>query len=214
MPGAGAWEFFRKYHHTIPDNWRTFMIFGMPRLVARVMLLCALSPLALAAGPTWTVFTLLQALSHSPNHKVHFVETNHIASLSRPIHMHGELEYQPPDVLIMKQSAPRKAVYRIEGDRLFVNHSRRGVPVGRYPGVVAIVSGFMGLLSGNHALLAHDFAMTLSGNAERWQLTLRPRLASLRQAVTSVVVTGHKGQLVEITSRAPDGDFSVMRIVP
>ena len=190
------------------------MTFGIPRLAVRVMLVCALSSPALAAVRPWTVSTLLQALSRTANHKVRFTETNHIASLKRPIHMHGELEYTPPDILVMKQSAPRKVVYRIEGNRLFVNHAVRGVPVSRYPGVVAIVSGFEGLLSGNHALLAHDFALALSGNAERWQLVLRPRLASLRRVLTSVVVKGRNGQFVEITTHAPDGDFSVMHIIP
>ncbi|MHB8253565.1 MAG: LolA-related protein [Acidiferrobacter sp.] len=176
--------------------------------------ICALSPSAFAAVQPWTVPALLKTLSHTANHKVRFTQTNHIASLNRPIHMRGTLAYTPPDTLVMTQSAPRKAIYRIKGDRLYVNQAQQGVPVSRYPGVEAIASGFEGLLSGNHALLAHDFALTLSGNAQGWQLVLRPRLGALRRALTDVVVTGREGQFMKITTHAPNGDFSVMRIVP
>ena len=158
--------------------------------------------------------TLLQTLGRTANHKVHFTQTNYIASLTRPIHMHGTLAYTPPDVLVMTQSAPHKAVYRISGNRLFVNQNQQGVPVSRYPGVLVIVAGFEGLLSGNQALLAHDFALTLSGRAEDWELTLRPRLAVLRRVLTDVVIKGRNGQFVRITTHAPNGDHSVMRIIP
>lgn len=162
----------------------------------------------------WTVPTLLQTLSRTASHKVRFLETNHITRLRRPVRMHGTLQYTPPSTLVMRQSGPRKGVYRIEGDRLFVNGAQHGVPVERYPGVMAIVSGFEGLLSGNYALLAHDFRVHLAGSRKAWELTLRPRLASLRKALTEVVVTGRGGQLVEITTRVPDGDTSNMHILP
>ena len=143
-----------------------------------------------------------------------FTETNHIVGLKRPLHLRGVLRYTPPSTLVMKQSAPRKGVYRIVGDRLYVNHAKRGVPVSRYPGVIAIVSGFEGLLSGNQALLTHDFGARLTGASGDWRLVLHPRLAELRRAVTRVTVTGHGGQLVEVTTAAPNGDFSVMHILP
>lgn len=130
------------------------------------------------------------------------------------MHIHGDLEFIAPDTLIMKQSAPHKGVYRIVGNRLFVNQARRGVPVSRYPGVVAIVSGFEGLLSGNQALLAHDFTPLLSGNAQSWQLVLKPRLALLKRALTKVVVEGHEGQFVQVITHAPNGNYAVMRIIP
>jgi hypothetical protein len=114
----------------------------------------------------------------------------------------------------MKQSGTHKAVYRIVGNRLFVNHAANGVPVSRYPAVVAIVSGFEGLLSGNYALLSHDFTTHLKGGRKAWQLTLQPRLPSLQKALTEVVIVGHGGQLAEITTRAPNGNYSDMRILP
>ncbi len=112
----------------------------------------------------------------------------------------------------MTQSAPRRAVYRIVGNRLFVNGARHGVAVTRYPGVVAIVSGFEGLLSGNYALLAHDFTTHLTGDRTAWHLLLTPRLASLKQALSSVAISGRGAALVEIKTRAPNGDMSDMRI--
>jgi len=162
----------------------------------------------------WTVPTLLKTLSHTTNHKVRFIETNHIASLNRPVHMHGTMKYIPPDTLVMTQSGAHKGVYRIVGDRLFVNDAARGVPVRHYPAVMAIVSGFEGLLSGNYALLAHDFSTRLEGRPEAWRLTLKPRLASLKKALIEVIIDGRGGTLIHIQTRAPNGDFSDMHILP
>lgn len=157
---------------------------------------------------------LLRTLRGTTSHRVRFTETNHIADLKRPLHIRGALRYTPPSTLVMEQSAPRKGVYRIVGDRLYVNHARRGVPVSRYPGLIAIVSGFEGLLSGNQALLTHDFRVSLTGDEQGWQLVLQPRLAALRRAMTQVTITGQGGRLVEVTTRARHGDFSVMHILP
>lgn len=157
---------------------------------------------------------LLRTLSRTASHKVRFLETNHIARLRRPVHMQGTLQYKPPSTLVMKQSGAHKGIYRIEGDRLFVNQARHGVPVERYPGVLAIVSGFEGLLSGNYALLTHDFRVHLAGSRAAWRLMLRPRMVSLQKALTEVVVTGRGGQLVEIMTRVPNGDSSDMHILP
>ncbi len=157
---------------------------------------------------------LLKTIAHTVNRKVRFIETNHLASLRRPVHAHGTLRYQKPDTLIMTQSAPRKAVYRIVGNRLFVDHARRGVPVSRYPGVIAIVSGFEGLLSGDYALLTHDFSTRLRGDRKAWRLVLRPRLATLKRALVSVAISGHGAHLARIVTRAPNGDSSDMRILP
>ena len=186
----------------------------MSRLVARVLWVGLISSVAHAAERPWTLSSLLQTLQHTTSHRVRFTETNHIAGLKRPLHLRCALRYTPPNTLVMKQSVPHKAVYRIVGDRLYVNHATRGVAVSRYPGLIAIVSGFEGLLSGNQALLTHDFAVTLSGDVGAWRLVLHPRLAELRRAVTTVAITGRGGQLVEITTLAPRGDFSVMHILP
>lgn len=157
---------------------------------------------------------LLKTLAHTVSHKVRFIEVNHLASLRRPVHSHGTLQYDKPDTLIMTQSAPRKAIYRIVGTRLFVNHTHRGVPVSRYPGVIAMVSGFEGLLSGNYALLTHDFRTHLEGDRKGWRLLLRPRLAALKRALVSVAISGHGARLAEIVTRAPNGDSSDMHILP
>ena len=157
---------------------------------------------------------LLKTLAHTVTHKVRFIEVNHLASLRHPVQARGTLQYEKPDTLIMTQSAPRKAVYRIVGDRLFVNQTRRGVPVSRYPGVIAMVSGFEGLLSGNYALLTHDFHARLQGDRKAWRLLLRPRLAALKRALVSVAIGGHGARLAEIVTRAPNGDSSDMRILP
>ncbi len=193
------------------------MTFGNPRWVAAVagglLSMAAVSRVEAHPQP-WGVPALLHTLSRGVSHEVRFVEVNHLASLRHPIRAHGTLQFRKPHTLIMTQSAPHKAVYRIEGNRLFVNHSERGVPVSRYPGVIAIVSGFEGLLSGNYALLAHDFKTRLQGTPQSWRLTLHPRLAALKRALTSVMIRGQGARLVTIKTRAPNGDFSDMHILP
>ena len=77
-----------------------------------------------------------------------------------------------------------------------------------------MVSGFEGLLSGNYALLTHDFHARLQGDRKAWRLLLRPRLAALKRALVSVAIGGHGARLAEIVTRAPNGDSSDMRILP
>ncbi len=114
----------------------------------------------------------------------------------------------------MREQDPRTAVYRIQGDRLFVNGAHRGVPVARAPALLAIASGFEGLLSGNRALLLHDFHAHLGGVLGAWRLTLVPRMATLKRVVRAVRVRGRIGRITRIVTHAPDGDFSVLRITP
>lgn len=169
---------------------------------------------ASATGRPWTVAVLLKTVAHAVHRKVHFTEVNHLASLKYPVRTRGTLEYVKPDTLVMTQSAPRQAIYRIVGDRLYVNRTRRGVPVSRFPGVIALVSGFEGLLSGNYALLNHDFTTRLQGDRKAWRLVLRPRLTVLRKALASVAISGHGARFARIVTRAPNGDRSDMRILP
>ena len=193
------------------------MTSGKPRALmhlAVALLVTLAAGTALAASSPWTVPMLLKTLAGAANRKARFTEVNHLASLRRAVRVYGTLQYIKPDTLIMTEGAPRKAIYRIVGGRLFVNRARRGVSVGRYPSVIAMVSGFEGLLSGNYALLTHDFTTRLQGNRKAWRLLLRPRLAALKKALISVAITGHGTQLTQITTRAPNGDSSDMYILP
>ncbi len=162
---------------------------------------------------TWTVPALLRAVARNAHHEVHFVQVTHLSSLTRPLQTSGRLIYRKPATLIMEQERPTKASYRIVNGRLYVN-GQRGVPVRRVPQVMAIVSGFEGLLSGNRALLLHDYAVHLRGSARHWQLSLVPRLPVLARILRHIEVRGHDGEPTEVRTVAPGGDFSVMRLSP
>ncbi len=161
----------------------------------------------------WTVPILLNAVAHEARHEVRFVETTHLASLTRPLKTSGRLIYRKPATLIMRQQRPSPVTYRIVGGRLYVN-GHPGVPIDRIPQVMAIVSGFEGLLSGNRALLLHDYTLRLTGSARRWRLRLVPRLPALAKVVRVVEVRGHGGEPTSVRTTTPGGDFSVMRLSP
>lgn len=178
-------------------------------------LVLALSGVSTAsAAQSWTVSALLRALAQNPTRIVHFKETNHLRSLRAAVHFRGTLAFIPPDTLLMKQNAPHPGQYKIVGNQLYVGARRRSVPVDRVPAIEAMVSGFEGLLSGNRALLMHDYRILISGSRRRWRLTLTPRLRSLQGVVKDVVVRGQGGDMTKVTSRAPDGDYAVIRISP
>ncbi|MDA8390180.1 MAG: hypothetical protein M0Z76_05555 [Gammaproteobacteria bacterium] len=156
---------------------------------------------------------LLSAVALNARHEVHFAETTRLSSLTRPLETSGRLIYRKPSTLIMRQQRPAPVTYRIVGERLYVN-GHRGVSIDRVPQLMAIVSGFEGLLSGNRALLQHDYTLHLRGSARQWRLRLVPRLAALAKVVRTIEVRGHDGEPTEVRTTTPKGDFSVMRLSP
>lgn len=172
------------------------------------------SPLAVAA--TWTLPDLLHAVARNQHHAVRFVQTTHLSSLTHPLQTSGLLSYRKPDTMVMKQMHPTRATYRVVDGRLYVHDAqgRHSVSISHVPQVMAIVSSFEGLLSGNQALLLHDYTARLSGSVHAWRLLLVPRLRSLAQVVRTIEVRGHGGQLSEVKTMTPKGDFSVMRLSP
>ncbi|MHB1565196.1 MAG: LolA-related protein [Acidiferrobacter sp.] len=157
---------------------------------------------------------LLQALAHGVPHAVQFRQTNHISSLRAPVRLAGRLRYAPPATLVMQETTPRAVTYRIVGARLFIGDRRRSVPLAQFPQLLAMVASFIGLLSGNGALLTHDYHLQLHGTPRAWQLRLQPRLADLARVVTMVTVRGHDGVLTTVTTRAANGNYSVIHLTP
>lgn len=49
---------------------------------------------------------------------------------------------------------------------------------------------FLAVLRGDSSALARDFALDLSGTAQRWQLELTPRSALLRQIFSRILISG------------------------
>lgn len=177
-------------------------------------MLAALTVSPLAPASRWTVPILLRSLAHRGLHTVGFRETNHLASLRTPVRLAGRLRYEPPATLIMQETAPRVITYRIVGTRLFIGHRRRGVPLAQFPVLLAMVAGFMGLVSGNGAQLAHDYALHLRGPRHAWRLRLTPRLPALTRVVVAVTVRGRGAVLTQVTTRAANGNYSVIHLIP
>jgi outer membrane lipoprotein-sorting protein len=192
------------------------MISGNPRRsrngwLALIMMLCCAPALA-----AWDVTALMAALGQHPAGKARFTETKTLSVLDAPVVSSGELLYSPPDRLEKNTLAPKPESLVVERDTLVLQRDgrRREVNLQQYPEVLSIVEAVRGTLIGNRALLEQYYALEVSGDAQSWQLVLRPQDERVLRWVKQITVIGKNGEITRIDTEQTDGDKSVMEIEP
>jgi outer membrane lipoprotein-sorting protein len=192
------------------------MTFGNPRLRRNLLLALLAAFLSAPALAAWDVAALMQALAGRPGGKVRFTETKTLAVLNAPVVSSGELIYNPPDRLEKNTLTPKPESLVVERDTLVLERDgrRRELRLQQYPEVLSIVEAVRGTLVGNRALLEQSYALALSGEAQGWQLTLKPLDERIRRWVKQITVTGRDGQITRIDTEQADGDKSVLQIEP
>ena len=184
----------------------------MQRLFAGLLLL----GLALPAGAAFDVGELMSELARHKGGRARFVEKKFIAILDKPVVSTGEMTYTPPDRLEKRTLTPKPETLRLEKDRLSIERDKQklSINLSQQPEALAFVDSIRGTLSGNRLALERNYALLLSGNSEKWVLTLLPsdqKIAALLQRIT---VSGHKGQVRSIEYLQADGDRALLAIEP
>ncbi|MGV0953808.1 MAG: LolA-related protein [Fluviibacter sp.] len=170
------------------------------------------------SGPSlaWDLTDLMTTLSRNPGGKATFTEKRTLSVLDKPLTMGGELVYAPPNYLEKKTTSPKSEIFILDGDRL--QYESRGkkfsININSQPELVAFVDSIRGTLSGNKARLEENFSLNLSGNQNKWSLTLLPNDQKIAKFVTKITVSGHDNKVLQIEYLQGDGDKSVMNIVP
>ena len=172
---------------------------------------------SLALAQAWDLQALMREMAAVPVSRTRFVETRHLAMLTRPLELQGSLTYERPHRLTKHVEAPFDETLTVDGETLsLVNKTKgekRSVSLREQPALGALVESVRATLAGDGAQLERHYRVKFSGGREAWQLRLLPREAKLRAYVESVALSGAGPRVQRIEVLESGGDSSVMTIL-
>jgi hypothetical protein len=171
-----------------------------------------------ASGAAWTVETLVELIKDQRETSVGFEEATYSSLLIQPVMSRGVLRFEPPERLEKIVTTPSRERYVVEGDRVTFESERRGVKhtvsLEDYPALRSFVEAFRSSLTGDLLQLRKVYEVSMDGSRGKWTLLLRPREPSGKAVVDYILLTGSGGRIATIAIRSPDGDRSVMTLLP
>lgn len=175
-------------------------------------------PVAPAAGlqqaSSADVDTLFAAFGKSPGLAATFRETRTIALLSSPLKSEGTIHFdrgQAGGKLAKHTRTPTPKSVLLAADSLTVWDGKKTdvLSLASAPGLKIFADSFRLFLAANRAGLEKNFEMKLAGDPNAsWQLVLVPRDPSLKKAVASIAMAGHKNELSTLTVKEANGDVT------
>jgi hypothetical protein len=111
---------------------------------------------------------------------------------------------------------PQKESVVFEGDSVTVRTAEGSVhtlDVDDHPMVQGLVAAFQATLQGRMEELAERFSVALEGGEADWRLTLTPKTAAMKEALSAVILSGRAGTIRTIRIETADGDSSVMTLL-
>lgn len=177
------------------------------------LLLCAL---ALPASAAFDVGQLMSDLAKHKGGKARFVEKKYISLLDKPVVSTGEMTYTAPDRLEKRTLTPKVETLLLDKDILSIEREKQklSINLANQPEALAFVDSIRGTLAGNRAALEKNYALYLSGNSDKWVLTLLPSEQKIAAMVQRITVSGSRNQVRNIEYLQADGDRSVLSIDP
>jgi hypothetical protein len=169
-----------------------------------------------AAAP-WGIARLMLTLSQVKAASGQFVERKTLHMLSQPLVASGRLIYLAPDQVQKITVLPKRELLAISGDRLTIeggpDDRARSLSLTDFPEIGAFVEGIRATLAGDQAALDRFYTLRLEGNAEDWQLLLKPKAAKLKDIVSWIRIAGSGNRIRAVETQESDGDRSEMSIV-
>jgi outer membrane lipoprotein-sorting protein len=188
------------------------MISGVRSLLA---LLWFASTLALAQG--WNLDALMAEMATVPASRTRFVETRHLALLTRPLELKGSLSYERPNRLAKHVETPFDELLTVNGEALSLVNKTKGeqrfLSLSEQPALRALVESVRATLAGDRAQLERHYRIQFSGARDAWRLQLVPRDSQLRGYIESITLSGAAARLQRIEALESSGDRSVMTIL-
>lgn len=184
-----------------------------PLIVAALALILSVSP---THAEDLRLPDLMQRLAQNKSGEATFVEKKYIGILDQTIVSTGDLSFSAPDRLEKRTLTPKPETLSLDGDSLTIERpGKHPMTVGLddYPEVAAMVESIRGTLAGDLSALERFYSLDLAGSAERWQLTLRPKLEKLASVFDRIVIAGEHADIRAIDLQQRDGDHSEMVIM-
>ncbi len=182
------------------------------RLIGCLFLLAV----ALPASATFDIGQLMGDLAKFKGGRAKFVEKKYLAILDKPVVSTGEMTYTAPDRLEKRTLTPKVETLLLDKEILSIEREKQklSINLANQPEALAFVDSIRGTLSGNRAALEKNYALYLSGNSDKWVLTLLPSDQKIASMVQRITVSGSKNQVRVIEYLQADGDRSVLNIDP
>lgn len=176
------------------------------RLLA-VLLMLLSSPMAMA----FDLADLQKQLSAPAVVSGNFVQEKHLRALAQPLTSQGRFVLARDHGLLWLLRTPLRQDYRIDASGIARRDPGGWQPLPSQSAGAQQNRLFFAVLQGDSSGLQRDFELSLSGDAEHWQLRLTPRSMLLKQIFTRIDITG--GRFVErIVLAETQGDSTVLRM--
>lgn len=179
------------------------------------LLLAAGAPLAQAqTSPGWGLAGLMRSLAEVHAASASFTETKTMAVLKTPLVTSGTLRYVAPDYLSKTVLSPTRQDFVLHNGAvtLTVDGKVQRFNLAQAPALAGLVDGVRATLAGDLPSLERFYIVSLSGDAETWQLLLHPRDAGLRHLVSWLSIRGSGRKLTEISTGGVGGDLTRMSV--
>jgi outer membrane lipoprotein-sorting protein len=184
---------------------------------ARSLLALLLVAASSSHAQGWDLQALLSEMATVQSSRTRFVETRHLALLTRPVELKGSLTYERPHRLAKHVESPFDETLTVDGEALsLVNRTsgeQRFVSLREQPALRALVESVRATLAGDRAQLERHYRVAFSGARNAWQLQLVPRDTQLRAYIESITLSGAGARLQRIEALEGGGDRSVMTIL-
>lgn len=177
-----------------------------------------LSTTLLATAPLSSdAATLIARLKRPVPASTAYTEVRFLHQLTRPLVLHGELDYRGADQLGKRVDAPYRESTTISGDNVTVTRADRTTKhfdLERAPELKTLMGGFSALLGGDAAALESLYTISHVDNTGNWTLALTPRDAAPSAHLKAFIIDGAGNDPRCFTLQQANGDASVMLLGP
>ena len=184
-----------------------------PRAVATATASFAALLVAAASHATPDSDALIARLKRTAPANIAFVEVRFSTLLVEPLVVGGTLVYEGDGSLTRRVETPYREESAIRGETVRVERAGeepRTFALRRAPELRGLLTGMIGLLAGDASFIGEHFAVTTTGDDQRWRLGLAPTDDRLKQRLSEIVVAGASAEPECFVIRDSQGGASVM----
>lgn len=165
--------------------------------------------------PAPALVSLIESLKRPLPAHTAYTEVRFVQMLEAPLVLRGELEYTSSTELGKKVTSPYVENTTIENGQVRIE--RPGKPAKRFslkraPALAGFLESFSATLAGDAQRLARSYLLGHSGDAARWQLTLKPRDPALAKQVSQVLISGERNMPLCFEVEEAGGDTSLLLV--
>jgi hypothetical protein len=184
-----------------------------PRAVATATASFAALLVAAASHAAPDSDALIARLKRTAPASIAFVEVRFSTLLVEPLVVSGTLVYEGEGSLTRRVESPYREQNAIRGETVRVERDGeepRTFALRRAPELRGLLTGMIGLLAGDASFIGEHFAVTKTGDDQRWRLGLAPTDDRLKQNLSEIVVAGASAEPECFVIRDSQGGASVM----